>query len=64
LTYLLSQSLLQVSEYVPALREGRAAWRRIRLLLRDPSPVLDKADAKQLTAMQNSRMEIRRLWKT
>jgi len=53
LTYLLAQSLLLVAEYVPALGEGRAAWRRIRLLLRDPSPVLDKADSKQLTTMQN-----------
>jgi len=53
LSYMLAQSLLRVAEYAPALKDGRAAWRRIRLLLRDPSPVLDKADAKQLPPLQN-----------
>ncbi len=52
LTYMLAQSLQMVSEFLPVSAEGKHAWRRIHKLMRDPSPVLDRSDAKSLTPLQ------------
>ncbi len=53
LTWMLAQSLLLVSEYLPALEEGKLAWKRLNEQLKDPAPVLDKAEAKLLAPMKN-----------
>jgi ATP-binding cassette subfamily B protein len=53
LTWLLSQALMHFAEYLPALEEGKLAWKRIQELMKDPAPVLDKPDAKLLGPLRN-----------
>ncbi len=53
LTWLLSEALLLVSEYRPALAEAKIAWQRILDTLKDPAPVLDARDAKLLAPLHN-----------
>jgi ATP-binding cassette subfamily B protein len=53
LTFMLAQSLLLISEYLPALLNAREAWERVRAMLHDPAPVLDKVNAKGLPALSN-----------
>lgn len=53
LTWLLSQSLLRISEYLPVYGEAKTAWQRIVAGLRDPAPVFDKAEAKMLAPLRD-----------
>jgi ATP-binding cassette subfamily B protein len=53
LTWLLSEALLLVSEYRPALAEAKIAWGRILGMLRDPAPVPDARDPKLLAPLHH-----------
>jgi ATP-binding cassette subfamily B protein len=53
LTWLLSEALLLVSEYRPALAEAKIAWARILGLLRDPAPVPDARDPRLLAPLHH-----------